>query len=155
MLNKSILLALVLTFLLPFTTFTCGKGNNIATMSGVHLATGKDVVFTDPFNVEPPKRETLGANLYAILAIISSVTALGLVFVKRDTFKRAAGVSAVLCSLFLFALKSDVSDKIFKRSQGLIQTEWEFGYYIAILLSVIAAILLLVSRNKSLNTTTE
>ena len=133
--------AFVLTlvcFFLPFVTFSC-QGQQIASFSGIQLATGTTIEQPQMFG--PPKSQKVDAEPLAILALLSVLAGAGLSFLKGKKGTVGPAALAALGIILLAALKSKVDGDALRQGGGVVQVNYEVGFYLTIvfLLAAIAA----------------
>jgi hypothetical protein len=128
----------IICFFLPFTTLSC-SGQKIETFSGIQLVTGTEIQEPVPFGQAKTKR--VNPEPLALLAFLSLVGGLGLSFFRARGTTGASAVAGGLACLFLLALKSNLTSEVSKQAQGLIQISFEPGFYLALIFSLLAAVL--------------
>ena len=137
--TRSLLGALLVMFLMPFTTLTCG-GVKLITLNGVQLATGTTVARNDPFSGQS-KEEHIKPEPLAAIAVIIAVVALGLAFLVGNGWKLTSAIASSACALSLLVMKLKIDQDAITQGQGLLSVQWEFGFWIALLTSAGAAVL--------------
>lgn len=139
-LTRSLLGAVLVFFLMPFLTLTCG-GQSLITMNGVNLATGRTLESKNPFSGDVQKREIQPEPMVA-LAALAAVAALGLAFLsKAGSGRTGSMVASGLCVLLLLATKFKVDSDVMKQGEGMVQAQWEVGYWLALLAALAATVL--------------
>jgi hypothetical protein len=141
-------LALV-CFLLPFATFSCG-GQKVMSMTGMQMAIGTSI--QEPQMFGPPKTRRLNPEPLAMLALISVVAGIGLSFLKGKRGILGAAGAGGFGAILLLALKSKIESDVTRQSGGVIQTEWETGFYFTLLLflGAVAVSAFLLMRGKGI-----
>ena len=152
-----IFLIITLCFFLPFISFTC-QGQKIATVSGMELVTGTTIqkfemqnMNMQQSNPEYDKTHVVKSQPYAIAAIIIAVLGIVISFFPRYS-KLFSIIAGALGALMLLFLRSGIGGEItgaldFK----IIEVSYEWGYYLALFLFIIAFALnlyLMLSENK-------
>lgn len=119
----------LICFFLPFVTFSC-QGHEVAGFSGIQLATGTTI--KQPRIFGPPKDQKVSAEPLAIFALLSVLTGVGLCFLegKKGAFGSAA--MALLGVILLAALKSRLDGEALKQGGGVIQVNYDAGYYLTL-----------------------
>lgn len=152
-----IFLITALCFFLPFVSFTCQE-QKIATISGMELVTGTKIekfemqnMNIQQSNPEYDKTHVIKSQPYAIAAFIIAVLGIIISFIPRYS-KVFSVIAGALGALMLLFLRSGIGGEItgaldFK----IIEISYEWGYYLALLLFIIAFALnlyLMISENK-------
>lgn len=138
-LTRSLLGAVLVFFLLPFTTLTCG-GAKLATLNGIQLATGTTLSTRDSPSARA-KVETIKPEPLTSVAIIAALAALGLAFLKNRGGRLGSGVAAAFCAITLLAMKMKVDQDTLTQGQGVVGVQWEFGFWMALLAALAGAVL--------------
>ncbi|MDO8671155.1 MAG: hypothetical protein Q7O66_06950, partial [Dehalococcoidia bacterium] len=128
-LSPALFVLIIVFFFLPFVSVTCG-GTKAATLSGMQLVTGTTIEQPAGFGQKSSARE-IGAEPTAIAAIALAV--MGLVFssskgARGAAFTAIVGVAGALSLLFL---KTRIDGEIQKQATGLLQTNYEIGFWLA------------------------
>lgn len=137
--TRSLLGAVLVFFLMPFMTLTCG-GAKLITMNGVQLATGTTLESKQPFSGTSKKEQIKPEPLAAIAAIVAIAT-LGLAFVGGQFGKISSRIGAGACALSLLAMKFKVEDNLLKEGKGVVGLQWEFGFWLALLASIAVVVI--------------
>ena len=138
--TRSLLGAVLVFFLMPFLTLTCG-GQPLITLNGVNLATGRTLESKNPFSGDVQKREIQPEPMVA-LAALAAVAALVLAFLAEAGSTRTGSmVASGLCALFLLATKFKVDGDVMKQGEGMVQAQWELGFWLALLAAIAATAL--------------
>lgn len=139
-LTRSLLGAVLVFFLMPFLTLTCG-GQPLITMNGVNLATGRTLESKNPFSGNVQRREIQPEPMVA-LAALAAVAALVLAFLAEGgSIRTGSMVASGLCALFLLATKFKVDGDVVKQGEGMVQAQWEFGFWLALIAAIAATVL--------------
>ncbi len=138
-LTRSLLGAVLVFFLLPFTTLTCG-GAKLATLNGIQLATGTTLSTRDSLSARA-KVETIKPEPLTSVAIIAALAALDLAFLKNRGGRLGSGVAAAFCAITLLAMKMKVDQGTLTQGQGVVGVQWEFGFWMALLAALAGAVL--------------
>ena len=129
----------LICFFLPFITFSC-RQEPIATLNGIELATGKTIK-SPSFVGEQTKEEKIPAEPLATLAFLSGLVGLGTSFIKAKKSAIAPVGSGTAGFILLLMLKSKIDDEIVKQGQGIILVSYGFGFWMAFLFFVSAALI--------------
>ena len=127
----------LICFFLPFISVSCGA-QKVVTLSGVQLVTGTTIEQPDLFG-EGQQAETMDGEPLAILAFLSAVAGLGLSFLKGRKVAIAPAVSGAAGSVLLLLLKSRIDNEVLSQGGGMIQVEYEIGFWLTILVFLSAA----------------
>jgi hypothetical protein len=136
--TRSLLGIVLVMFLLPFSTVTC-SGAKLITMNGVQLVTGTTIENKDPFTGRI-KTEKIKPEPLAAVAGIVAIIALGLAFVGGKVGKVITAVASAAGAVALLMLKAKVDQDAIRQGQGLMNVQWEFGFWLALLALIAAAV---------------
>jgi len=128
--------ASIFAFLLPFMAVTC-QGQKVHTFSGRELVTGGDIETTDMFGNKSKKH--MSPEPLAALALLAAVIG----FVAAVSSKAQvpiAGICAVVGVGLLFWLKAKLETDAVNQTQGMVQIQPQFGFWLAMVLLASAAI---------------
>jgi len=128
----------LLCFILPFVTVSCNQ-QKVASFTGFQLVFGTTVQQPQMFG--PPKVQRVDGEPLAILAFICCLVALCLSFTKNRAGEIAAAVLSVISLIALLLLKSKLEDEVRQQAGGLLQVNYELGFWLLILSNVAAAVL--------------
>lgn len=112
----------IICFFLPFINISC-SGQKIATLSGIQLVSGTTMEGRK-INPEP----------WAVVAFISSIAGLGLSFMKSRKSSILAAVSGAIGVISLLLLKAKIDNDMLKKGKGVIQVEYDLGFWLTFLL---------------------
>ena len=143
--TRSLLGAVLVLFLLPFTTLTCG-GAKLVTMNGVQLATGTTISTKEPLSARA-KVETIKPEPLATVAILAALAGLGLAFIKGKGGRLGSAIAAAFCAITLLAMKMKVDQDTLKQGQGVVGVQWEFGFWMALVAALAGAVLAFIGLN--------
>lgn len=134
--SRSMLIAVICCFFLPFVTVSCTSVPVKATASGINFITGTDVRVDTPDGPRVP-----GNKIYPdgklIVALIASLITLVVTFVKLPARVHAIviTVGAGIGTLFFSMFKSAMDNEFRAQSSQLILT-YEAGFWVAWLLLI-------------------
>ncbi len=141
---------IVFCFVLPFVNLTC-SGQTVMSLTGFQLITGADLdknMFNSQgmFNQqgmqeEPSSKESVEAQPMALFAFLSALVALAISFVKRKATALICMLVSVLGALFLLFLKISMDSDVSTSGQGIVQLEYQFGYWFSFLLFIAGAVI--------------
>jgi hypothetical protein len=134
--SPAIFILSILCFFFPFVTVSCG-GHKIASATGVQLATGTTLELPQTFG--PSREQKVGQEPLSALAAICAVIGLGVSFAGASAAIVPA-TSGVIGALSLLIMKSRLDNVLAKRGQGVLQVNYETGFYLALLLMIAGAI---------------
>lgn len=133
------LFALVLVcFFLPFVSVSCA-GQKIQTFSGIRLVTGTSV--KQPGMLGQSQTQKVSPEPSAIVAFLFVLAGIAAGFTKARTADIASAFSATVGVVFLFALQSKLNGEVGREGQGLIQVDYEIGFYLAVIMLLFTAVL--------------
>ncbi|MBM3405503.1 MAG: hypothetical protein FJY10_11535 [Bacteroidetes bacterium] len=130
----------IICFFFSFFLVKCG-GQKIGSVSGFDLVTGTHLKSQDLFSGEEEKGEKVPANAWAIIALGAAVVGLG-VFLMRHRKEAifgtlAGGIGFGSLIILQFAIRNAIEEK----TANQVETSFQFGYWAALILFAIAAIL--------------
>ncbi len=134
-LSPAIFILVLICFFLPFVTFSC-QAQKVLGLSGVQLVTGTSVPQPQMFG--PPKSEQMNAEPFAVLAFLCGILGLGLSFLRGRTGAIAPAAMGGLGAILLLALKSKIEGDVLNKSGGVIQVNYEVGFYMVLILFLAA-----------------
>lgn len=146
-LTRSFLGAVIVFFLMPFSTLTCG-GAKLITMNGVQLATGTTLSNKNPFT-GAPKQGKIKPEPLAAAAGVAAVLALLIAFIGGNKGKIGAAVGSSSCALLLLLTKFKVDQNALEKGQGMVGVQWEFGFWLALLAAITAAVIAFIPDQKA------
>jgi hypothetical protein len=126
----------IVCFFLPFVTFSC-QGQKVASFSGIQLATGTTIKQPQMFG--PPKSQKIDAEPLAVMALLSVLVGVGLSFLRGKKGAVGSITLAVLGVILLVALKSKLDGEALNQGGGMIQVNYEAGYYLSLIFLLAAA----------------
>ena len=133
----------LICFFLPFVTVSCG-GEKMATLSGVQLITGTSVEGSgsseDVFGTKKETRK-VDTEPLAIVALITTLAGLGLSFLKNRRSAIGPAIAGAATVIFLLLLKYKLDSDILTEGEGVLRMEYNFGFWLAFLFSIIAVAL--------------
>lgn len=123
-LSPSMFGIILLCFLLPFVTVSCGKSKEAAvTLTGMQLATG----WSADKHQESP-------NPLAVGALVLAVSGVGLGFWQNKNRFMSSSIVGGLGVVSLLTLKTLFDSAVAKEGEGVLTTSWESGFMVAFLL---------------------
>lgn len=118
----------LLCFFMPFTTVSC-QGHQLWTVSGLQLANGTQV--SEPGS-DPPKMRDIPSDPYVLAVLICSLVGLVVSFLPGSASRFGTlGIALIgIALLVIFKVRTDAD--ILKEGKGLLQVQYELGYFGAI-----------------------
>ena len=87
------------------------------------------------------KEQNIDAQPMALLALIMAIIALVLSFIRKKVPALICLIASILGAAFLLLLKANLDSDIHSDAEVVIQVEYQFWYWFALLLFVIGAVL--------------
>jgi hypothetical protein len=129
--SPAIFFAAVVCFLLPFITVSCGT-QKVGRFSGLQIADGTSLDRPEVLGRAP--KEKVDVEVMATIAGLCALGGLLLSFVRGQTLIPAM-VSAV-GAMSLFLMKARLDQRVAQQGQGMLQVNYEVGYWLEILLLI-------------------
>jgi hypothetical protein len=126
----------LICFLLPFVTFSC-QGQRILSLSGLQLVTGASI--DQPQMFGPPQSQKMSPEPLAILAFLCGAGGLVLSLRKGRASTIASAAVGGVATVVLLALKSKIDGDALSKGGGVIQVNYDIGFYAVLLLFLAAA----------------
>lgn len=130
---------IIFCFLLPFFNLSC-SGQKVMNLTGFQIVTGTEYEQQNMFG-GVGKTTKIKAEPLAILALLVAVVGLVIGFVKVKSRILLSVILSISGAVFLFLLKNKLDNDIISQSQGMIKIEYEFGYWFALLLFIVSAVI--------------
>jgi hypothetical protein len=125
----------IVCFLLPWVNFSC-QGQHVATFTGLELVTGTTMHQQGMYGQSQNKK--VDPEPLAIAVLFFTVLGLALSFLKGGKSALVPAIVGGLTLILLFLLKSKIETDAANQGQGMIQTEYAIGFWLALTASVIA-----------------
>ncbi len=129
--------AIIVCFLLPFITVSC-TGQKVRTLTGLQLVTGTSVGRQNMFG-EQRRQERVRPQPYAIAAFALAIAGFAASFLRRRTIRPYLTAMSAGGALCLLLLKTKLDQDIINSGQGLLQIDYDFGYWASFILFVLSA----------------
>lgn len=129
---------ILVIFLMPFVNVSCTNMVNIP-LSGMDLATGKTIEIKEPFG-DKVTRERIDPEPYATIALGIAVIGLLVGFAGTRFGRLINAVAGAAGATLLLLLKGKIDDAVMREGGGLISVNYEAGYWIALVLFLLASI---------------
>jgi hypothetical protein len=129
--------AVILLFFFNFFTVSCG-GQKVGSVTGINLVTGTELNGSDMFSDSETRGEKVPPNAWAIIAFVSAIVGLVVFLIKEKrealigTGAGAFGFASLL--ILQFAIKSAIE----RKTDGALQTDFQFAYWAALIAMGIA-----------------
>jgi hypothetical protein len=133
--SPAIFVLALICFFLPFVTFSC-SGQKVLSLSGIQLVTGSSLQQPQMFG--PPKSQKMDPEPIAIAAFLCGVLGLALSFVKGRAGAIATAAAGGLAAILLLAMRSAIEGDALKQGGGVIQVNYEAGFYAVVILFLAA-----------------
>ena len=125
----------IVCFFLPFTEISC-EGRKVASFSGFQHVTGTEIEVPSAFGGTDVKK--VNPEIFAIMAFLTAVVGLCLSFLKAKAGIITAAAMGVLGAAFLLLLKGKIDKDVLREGEGLLQVDYQFGFWLAFLLFLCA-----------------
>ncbi len=142
--------AVIIFFFFNFFTVSCG-GQKVGSVTGINLVTGTELKDRDMFSGRETKGEKIPSSAWAIIAFGAAIIGLGAFLIKEKrealigTGAGAIGFGSLL--ILQFAIKNAIE----KKSEGAIQTDFEFAYWGALIAMGVAGFISYLRMQKTHN----
>lgn len=114
------------------------------TLSGIQLVTGTTVEEPsspgDMFGRTKRESERVAPEPLAILALAVTLIGLGISFPKSRKTAIAPAIAGAAAAIFFLLLKNQIDNEVLREGEGVIQVEYNFGFWLAFLFSILAVI---------------
>jgi len=138
-LSPSFFLIVLISFFLPFVSFTC-QSQKIVTLTGIQLVTGAEIKQSNMFGSKN-RIEKINSEPYAVVAFLSGIFAFVFSFVRGKGSSIISAIGAGVGFVFLLLLKFKLDNDALREGEGLIQVDYQIGYYMAFLFFILAILL--------------
>lgn len=137
---------IIICFFLPWVNVSC-QNYKIASISGIQFVTGTSLeepqMFKQQFGAQnmsprPMKQEKIKPQLYVILSLICVIAGLVFSFVKWKSGMLITSISGAAGFIFILLQKLKLENELVQKSQGLIQLEYLLGFYLTLILFLLA-----------------
>ena len=138
--SPGLFVLIIFSLFLPFIAVSCG-GAKVISLTGVQLATGTSVQKPDMFGNASKKSQKIDGEPLVIVIFIAGIAGLLLSFLKGKKTAIFPAVIGVIGVVLMFLLKSKMDHEAMIAGKGMIQINYEAGYWLALLLFFAAALL--------------
>ena len=136
--SPALLVLALVCFLLPWVSVSC-QGQKLASFTGLQLATGTSIHTPEMFG--PSQTREFQRETLAILTLLSVLIAAVAAIVKGKAGLQVAAGAGGAAVLFQLLLKAKLDSDLTREGQGLLQLEYQFGFWIVMLMSASAAVM--------------
>lgn len=126
----------LICFFLPWVNVSC-QGQRVMSFSGIQLVTGTTIEEPRMFGGKQ-KRKIKGEPL-AVLTFLSVIAGLALSFLKNRKGTIGAIASGCAGAILLLLLKSKLNSDIQKETAGMLQLNYDVGFYLTLILFIAVA----------------
>jgi len=142
---------IIFCFLLPFVNLTC-SGQTVMTLTGFQLITGAEVDQSGLFNQpgmfdqqgmqdQQSENQSVDAQPLALFALFAAILSLAVSFIRKKTTAFICMIISALGCIFLLLLKINMDSDAAANGEGIVQLEYQFGYWFSFLLFILGAVL--------------
>ncbi len=128
----------LISFLLPWVSFSC-NGHKFVSITGLDLVTG--TTFEKPGKEGDDQVEKIPSDTFAIMTLALTVLGLVLTLLQKRISLLYPATTALVATIVLLLLKARIDGDAAEQTQGLLQPDFEFGFWLAFLALLSAAIL--------------
>ena len=141
----------LICFFLPWVNVSC-QGQKVITLSGIQLVTGTTIEepkmfrelkgFSHPYIKEPGRSSEeynkIKGEVLAILTFLATIGGLSLSFLKRKKGTLGPAIAGGIGTILLLLLSAKLNNDIFQQGQGLLQLDYRIGFYLTLILFLLA-----------------
>ncbi len=150
--SPAVFAIIIFCFFLPFVNLTC-SGQTVMSLTGIQLITGAEYkpqgmlgqqgMFEDQSGQsgQLASNQNVDSQPMALFALVIAVLGLALSFVRKKLMAIVCLVLSVLGAVCLLLLKASLDSDASMQGQGVVQIEYQFGYWFTFLLFIIGAVL--------------
>jgi hypothetical protein len=143
---------IIFCFFMPFVSITC-SGQKVMSLTGIKLITGaeykpqnmfdkKDTPEGEmEFKTDFDKEQNIDAQPMALFALLMAVIALILSFIQQKVPALICMIASIMGAAFMLLLKANLDSDIPSDAQMVIDVEYQFWYWFALLLFIVGAML--------------
>lgn len=138
----------IVCFFLPFVNLSC-SGQTVMTLTGFQLITGSEysepnvmgqnMFDQDNQNNADNKSREIKSQLMALLAFLAALVGLAVGFIRKKMTAIFSLIIAVLGTVFLILLKINMDSDVALNGEGIMNLEYQTGYWLTIILFIAAA----------------
>lgn len=126
----------LICFFLPWVNVSC-QNQKVASFTGIQLVTGTTV--EEPQMFGPKKERKINGEPLAILSFLSVIAGFALGFLKDKKGTTGPAIAGGIGIILLLLLKSKLDNDILRETGGMLQVDYEVGFYLT-LISFLSAI---------------
>jgi len=128
----------LISFLLPWVSFSC-NGHKFASITGLDLVTG--TTFEKPGKEGEDQVEKIPSDALAITALALTVLGLMLALLQKRVPLFYPAFTAFVAIIVLLFLRARIDGDAAEQTRGLLQPDFEFGFWLTFLALLSATIL--------------
>lgn len=128
---------IILCFLLPFVDVSCQK-EKVASFSGIQLVTGTTIEAPDTDMFGGSRRQKATPEPWAILAFLCGVSGFIFSLMRKEVNNLLCTYAGTIGVVTLVILNSKIKHDVLKEGRGMFQVEFGIGYYLSIILFLVA-----------------
>lgn len=125
----------LICFFLPWTTVSCQQ-QKVMSFTGIQLVTGTTVKQPTMFGQKQARK--VKGETYAVIALLAVVAGLVISFLPGKAGSMASALTGGVAAALLLMLKSKLDKDIFREAGGVLQLDYDIGFYLTLILSVCA-----------------
>lgn len=150
--SPAMFIIVLICFFLPFTTFTC-SGEKMATITGVQYVTGTSITVPGSGSFgSKPQTEKISPEPLIIVVLVFTVLGLIISFANGTISYVLSVIAGIGGTIFLFLFKSKVDKETLAEGGGMIQVDYNVGFWLAIVLLVLVVlvnfVISVINKNK-------
>lgn len=130
--SVSLFIVLLMCFILPFVMISC-QGQEIVTLSGFELATGKDL--SDITGDD----ERIPSNPLIIVTLLAIAASIGYCFKADKVNSLILAVISAASFIMLLIFKSNFTQRLMQETSGVLSIQYKFGFWAAVFISAVTA----------------
>jgi hypothetical protein len=128
----------LLCFFLPFVSVSCQQ-QKIISFTGIQLVTGTAI--EQPQMLGPRKVDRVNPEPFAVLAFLAGLAGLGVSFLKDQKTALAPAIFGGVGAVCLLLLKLKFDGDIQRQAAGILQVEYDVGFWLVLLIYLAAGVL--------------
>jgi hypothetical protein len=130
-LPSAVFVTAVLCFVLPWVNFSC-QGEHVATFTGLQLVIGTDIQQHDMFGQS--RNQKVDPEPLAIVVFVVTICGGAMSFLKLKKLSLTLSVVGVIGFITLLLLKSKIQSDALNQTQGMVQVEYGFGFWLILMM---------------------
>ncbi|MFN3396681.1 MAG: zinc-ribbon domain-containing protein [Thermodesulfovibrionales bacterium] len=126
----------LICFFLPWINVSC-QGQKVMSFSGIQLVTGTTI--EEPTMFGPAQKRKVKSEAFALLTFLSAIAGLVLSLMKNKKGTIGTIVSGCAGIVLLLMLESKLDSDIKKETAGMLQLNYDIGFYLTLVLFIAVA----------------